>query len=156
GSATNSFFCWTQTTNKAYKGYKPGRHFNFNTSDAEAIRRLPELDLVHPMNQLGGHDEASNVVRGLKTVASEILATYPFYSQISEVKLEKGRFINELDVREKRKVCVIGPRVVEVLFKKGEEVIGQYIRVNGVYFKIVGLTRVTGSGGEGREQAQRI
>jgi len=156
GTATNSFFCWAQTTNKAYKGYKPGRRFNFNTADAEAIKRLPELAIVHPMNQLGGHEEASNVVRGLKTAACEILATYSSYTSINETKIDKGRFINDLDVSEKRKICVIGPRVAELLFKKGENVIGEYIRINGVYFKIVGLTLVTGSGGEAREQAQRI
>lgn len=156
GTATNSFFCWAQPTNKAYMGYKPGRRYNFNTTDVEALKRLPDLDIVHPMNQLGGHDESNNVVRGLKTVACEILAGYPNYSHINSVKIEKGRFINDNDIQEKRKVCIIGPRVAEVLYKKDEEVIGSYIRINGVYFKVVGLTIVTGSGGEAREQAQRI
>lgn len=156
GTATNSFFMWAQQTNKAYKGYKPGRRFNFNTADAEALRQLPDLDVVHPMNQLGGHDEASNVMRGLKTAACEIFACYPYYTEINETKLLKGRFINDLDVKEKRKVCVIGPRVAELLFQKEETVIGQYIRINGVYFKVVGLTFVTASGGEGRDQAQRV
>lgn len=156
GTATNSFYCWAQTTNKAYKGYKPGRTFNFNTSDAEALRRLPELEIVHPMNQLGGHDGANNVVRGLKTAACEIQAAFPYYSRISEVRMNTGRFINDLDIEEKRKVCVIGPRVAELLFKKGEPVIGEYIQINGVYFRVVGLTKVTASGGEGRQQAQRI
>jgi putative ABC transport system permease protein len=67
GTATNSFFVWTQQTNKAYKGFKPGRHFNYNTADAEALKQIPELQVVHPMNQLGGFEEANNVVRGLKT-----------------------------------------------------------------------------------------
>lgn len=156
GTATNSFFCWAQTTNKAYKGYKPGRRFNFNTGDAAAIKALPELELVHPMNQLGGHDEASNVVRGMKNAACQIMATYPFFRSISEVKMDKGRFINDIDVKEKRKICVIGSRVAELLFKKGEDVVGEYIRVNGIYFKVVGLTLMTGSGGEAREQAERI
>ena len=156
GTATNSFFCWAQQTSKAYKGYKPGRRYNFNTSDVEALKKLPELDIVHPMNQLGGHDEANNVVRGLKTVACEILATYPNYSHINEIKLETGRFVNDLDVQDKRKICVIGQRVAEVLFKKDEPIIGEYIRINGVYFKIVGLTLATGSGDEASEQAQRI
>ncbi|WP_317897937.1 ABC transporter permease [Aurantibacillus circumpalustris] len=156
GTATNSFFCWAQQTSKAYKGYKPGRRYNFNTSDVEALKKLPELDIVHPMIQLGGHDEANNVIRGLKTVACEILANYPNYSHINEIKLEKGRFVNDIDIEEKRKICVIGQRVAEVLFKKDENIIGEYIRINGVYFKIVGLTLSTGSGNEAREQAQRI
>jgi putative ABC transport system permease protein len=156
GTATNSFFCWAQQTNKAYKGYKPGRRYNFNMADAEALKKIPELSVVHPMNQLGGHNEANNVIRGLKTVASEIFATFPYYSHINEIKLKKGRFINDLDVKEKRKICVIGERVAELLFKKGEDPIGDYIQISGVYFKVVGITLVTGSGNEARDQAQRI
>ncbi len=156
GTATNSFFVWAQQTNKAYKGYKPGRRINFNIADAEALRQLPDLEVVHPMNQLGGHEESSNVIRGLKTAACEIYACYPYFTEINEVKMSKGRFINNLDIKEKRKVCVIGPRVAELLFRKDEDVIGQYIRINGVYFKVVGLTFITASGGEGRDQAQRV
>lgn len=156
GTATNSFFMWTQQTTKAYKGMKPGRQFYFNLADVEALKQLPELDVVCPMNQLGGYEGANNVVRGLKTAACEIQANYPVVSKINEVKIEKGRFINDLDIKEKRKICVIGPRVAEMLFKKGEEVIGEYIRINGVYFKVVGLTKIVASGGEGREEAQRI
>ncbi|MES2131958.1 MAG: ABC transporter permease [Bacteroidota bacterium] len=156
GTATNSFFTWTQQTSKAYKGMKPGRSFNFNTGDAEALKQIPELDVVSPLNQLGGHDAANNVVRGLKTAACGIQACYPQVSKIQEVKIGKGRFINELDIKEKRKICVIGPRVAELLFKKGEQVLGEYIRVNGVYFKVVGLTSPTASGQDGQEQAERI
>lgn len=156
GTATNSFFIWTQTTTKAYKGMKPGRHFNFNMADVEALKQLKELDAVSPMNQLGGHDEASNVVRNLKTASCGIRAEYPVSTKIEHIKINKGRFINELDIKEKRKVCVVGPRVVELLFKPGEEPVGDYLRVNGVYFKIIGVTVQTASGGDGREQAERI
>ena len=156
GTATNSFFMWTQQTNKAYKGMKPGRQFFFNLADVEALKQLPELDVVSPMLQLGGHEETNNVVRGLKTAACEIQANYPNTTQISQVLLQKGRFINDLDIKEKRKICVIGPRVAELLFKKGEEVIGAYIRIKGVYFKVVGLTKIAQGGGQGREEAQRI
>lgn len=156
GTATNSFFVWAQQTTKAYKGMKPNRGFNYNLADAEALSQLPELDVVSPLNQLGGHEGASNVLRGLKTAACEIQACYPNITQISDIKLGKGRFINELDIKEKRKTCVIGPRVAELLFKPGENLIGEYIRINGVYFRVVGLTSPTAGGNEGREQAQRI
>jgi putative ABC transport system permease protein len=156
GTATNSFYVWTQQTNKAYKGMKPGREFNYNLADVEALKQLPELDVVSPMNQLGGYEESNNVVRGLKTAACEINANYPNCTEIHPVKISKGRFLNELDVLEKRKVCVIGPRVAEMLFKPGEEVIGSYIRISGVYFKVIGLTFISSSGDDGREEAQRI
>jgi len=156
GTATNSFFAWAQQTSKAYKGMKPGRKFNFNMADVEALKQLKELEIVSPINQLGGHEESSNVVRGLKTAACQIQANYPIATQIELVKIRKGRFLNDLDIKEKRKICVVGSRVVELLFKKHENVIGEYIRINGVYFKIVGITIPTSSGGDGREQAERI
>lgn len=156
GTATNSFFMWTQPTTKGYKGMKPGRRYNFNMADADALRQLPELSVVSPMNQLGGHDEASNVVRGLKTAACGIRANYPVNNRIEDIRIASGRYLNDLDIREKRKVCVVGKRVVELLFREGEEAVGDYIRVNGVYFRIVGITQTTASGGDGREQAERI
>ncbi len=156
GTATNSFFTWTQQTSKAYKGMKPGRYFNYNMGDAEALKQVPELDVVSPLNQLGGHDGTNNVLRGLKTAACGIQACYPQVNKIQEVRIGRGRFINELDIKEKRKICVIGPRVAELLFAKGEEVLGEYIRINGVYFKVVGLTAPTAGGQDGQEQAVRI
>ncbi|HRG01970.1 MAG: ABC transporter permease [Bacteroidia bacterium] len=156
GTATNSFFVWAQQTTKAYKGMKPNRSFNYTIADAEALKQLPELDVVSPLNQLGGHEGASNVVRGLKTAACEIQANYPNISGISDIKMSEGRFMNDLDIKEKRKICVIGPRVAELLFKTDEKVIGEYIRINGVYFRVVGVTKQTSGGNEGRQQAQRI
>jgi putative ABC transport system permease protein len=156
GTATNSFYIWAQTTTKAYKGMKPGRNFNYNLEDYEALKQLPELDVVSPMNQLGGYEGGNNVVRGLKTVAAEIQANYPNTTQIAQVKLKEGRFLNENDLREKRKICVIGPRIAETLYKKGEQIIGTYVRINGVYFKVIGLTNPDAGGDEGRQQVQRI
>lgn len=156
GTATNSFYMWTQQTTKAYKGMKPGRNFNFTNADVEALKQMPDLEVISPMNQLGGYQDANNVVRGLKTAAAEIQASYPNTTKIAQVRLSAGRFINDLDIKEKRKICVVGPRVVEMLFKPGENAIGQYIRINGVYFKIVGLTSPAAGGQEGRQQAQRI
>ncbi len=156
GTATNSFFMWSQQTSKAYKGMKPGRAFNFNLSDAEALKQLPELDVVAPLIQLGGHDGVDNVVRGLKTAACGVQACYPNLQKIQEIRLSKGRFINEFDIKEKRKICVIGPRVAEKLFKKNEPILGEYLRVNSVYFKIVGITNPTAGGEDGQEEAQRV
>ena len=156
GTATNSFYIWAQTTTKAYQGMKPGRNFTYNLADYEALKQIPELDVISPLNQVGGFEGANNVVRGLKTVAAEIQANFPKSVEIEQVKIKEGRFLNENDVKEKRKVCVIGPRIAETLYKKGEPIIGTYIRVNGVYFKVIGITMVSATGNDGRQQAQRI
>jgi putative ABC transport system permease protein len=156
GTATNSFFMWTQKTTKAYKGMKPGRNYNFTNGDVKALEQMKELTVVSPQNQLGGYQGGNNVIRGLKTGNFEVGGIYPNISQIQQIKIGEGRFINENDIREKRKVCVIGPRVKEVLFKQGEAPIGDYIQINGVYFKVIGVTIVTGSGGDAIEQGQKI
>jgi putative ABC transport system permease protein len=156
GVATNSFFIWTQKTSKAYKGMKPGRSFNYNNSDFYAISQIPEVDIVCPLNQLGGHNESINVDRGIKSGNFEVLGTYPTYTKIEQVKLSAGRFINELDILEKRKVCVIGEQVIKTLFKPNEKSIGQFIRINGVYFMVIGVSATTGNGDQARGQSQRI
>ena len=50
-----------------------------------------------------------------------------------------GRFINDVDVREGRKVCVIGKRVYESLFNPGEDPCGKYVRVDGIYYQVIGM-----------------
>ncbi|MGZ3883147.1 MAG: ABC transporter permease [Bacteroidia bacterium] len=156
GTATNSFFMWTQKTSKAYKGMKPGRNFNFNLSDAAAIRQLPEVDVTSPQNQLGGYEGSNNVVRGLKAAGFEVRGSFPNVAKIEEICITKGRFLNEFDIKEKRKVCVIGTRVQEVLFRPGENPIGEFIRINGIYFRVIGVNKASGNGDQARQEAQRI
>jgi len=157
GTATNSFFVWTQRTSKPYKGMKPGRNFNFTNDDAIALRKqIPELDVIAPQNQLGDYGGANNVVRGLKTGAFAVMANYPVISKIQAIKIKSGRFLNDNDIRENRKVAVIGKRPSEILFERGETVLGEYVRINGVYFRVIGITEPTGAGDQSREQAEAI
>jgi putative ABC transport system permease protein len=156
GTATNSFFMWAQKTNKPYKGMKPGRGFNFTNEDAKALKQLDGIDIIAPTNQLGGYEGNNNVTRGVKTGIFAVMAEYPVFTQIQAVVLNSGRFINEYDIRDKRKVAVIGKRAREILFDKKENVIGEWIRISGVYFMVVGITEPTGSGQQSEEQSQQI
>ncbi len=151
GLATNSFFIWTQPTTKPYKGLKSGRTFLYDNADIEALKKIPELDVVCPQAKL-----SFSVVRGLKTGTFDVMGQYPEISKIQKVVITKGRFLNQKDIDDKRKICVIGTRIQEVYFKKGEDPISKYIRINGVYFMVVGLTQPVAGGNEGREQAQTI
>ncbi len=157
--ATNSVFMWTQRTSKAYKGFPRGRRYHFTNDDTKAIRKqIQEIKLLAPRIQVRTwkDDNANNVVRGLKTGAFNILGDYPEFNQIDPVSITKGRFINWIDIRNKRKVVVIGNRVLDALYEKGEEPIGDYIRINGVYFMVVGVFRSKHSGGWAEWQEQCI
>ncbi|MFA5417669.1 MAG: ABC transporter permease [Bacteroidales bacterium] len=139
--ATNAMFMWTQTTTKPYKGFPRGRRYNFNNDDTKALRdNLPDLQYIAPRLQVfGGNGSNNNVVRGDRTASYSIQGDYPDYFLIDPVNLLEGRLINELDIEDKRKVVVIGTRVKDDMFEKNEDPIGEMIRIQGVYFKVVGV-----------------
>jgi putative ABC transport system permease protein len=105
---------------------------------------------------LGGYRGDNNVSRGIKTGPFAVRGDFPENKFIQTFKIVEGRYINDLDILEKRKVCVIGSRVKEVLFEKDENPLGQYILVNGTYFRIIGTTTVESGGGEAEEKIQTV
>jgi putative ABC transport system permease protein len=138
GWATNSMFLWTQSTSMPYEGFSRGRRFYFDNSDIEAIKsNVQGADIVAPRLQLGGWRGTNNVIYKGRTGAFNIYGDVPEIIEIESVALPRGRFINGKDNEESRKVCVIGPDVVDILFK-GQNPIGEYIKIQGVYFKVVG------------------
>jgi putative ABC transport system permease protein len=155
--ATNSVAIWTRSTTKPYGGFKAGRNFEMNNSDMEFLREnIDEMDLLCPRNQLGGYRGSNNVIRGTKTGAFSIYGDYPDYIKIEPRPITRGRFINDRDIEEKRKICVIGERVYEIMFEKGEEPIGKYISVNGVAFMVVGTYASMQKGERAEEDTQTI
>jgi len=138
--ATNSMFMWTQRTTVPFKGFPRGRFYNFNNSDTQALLdNIPEIEYIAPRIQGFNRTGDNNVVRAERTGNFRIQGDYPEYNLIDPVKMLKGRFINNLDLTNKRKVVVIGQRVFEEMFAPGENPIGEYLRISGVYFKVVGL-----------------
>lgn len=155
--ATNSMFMWTQNTSMPYAGFQRGRNFNFHNDDIPYIKsNIPEVEILSPRAQMGGHRGSNNVVRGLKTAAFNVYGDYPEYNLIEPVKIVKGRFLNQRDLEEKRKICVIGMEVLNSLFLEGEEPIGDYIKINGVAFKVVGLYKSTQGGDQAEESEKSV
>ncbi|WP_138432243.1 ABC transporter permease [Winogradskyella algicola] len=155
--ATNSMFMWTQGTSKPYKGLPKGRYFNYKLDDVEAIKsEITNLKYVSPRNQLGGYRGANNVIRGTKTGAFEIYGDYPEYIKQQPMDILQGRFLSYSDINSKRKICVIGTGVVKGLYDKGEEILGTYIKINGVNFKVVGTFKMSNSQGDDEQDASTI
>lgn len=140
GFATNSCFIWTNRTSLPYKGFRKGRQWNMENKDLQIIRStIPEIQYIAPM--IFGGNSTNNVTRNDKAGSYYIKGNFPDYNLIDNQKLIFGRYINDVDIAEKRKVCVIGERVYEVLFPHGEDPIGKNIQVRGIYFQVVGVTR---------------
>ena len=154
--ATNSVFIWAQPTSKPYKGFKQGRRYHFTNEDTKAILdNIPEVKLLAPRVEARGGNANNNVVRGLKTGAFSILGDVPDVNKIDPLNMYDGRFLNEIDLRKNRKVAVIGKRVNEVLFEY-DDAIGEYIKINGIYFQVVGVFHSMHSQGWGEWQDQCV
>lgn len=155
--ATNTFFVWTRSTSVPYKGLPPGRSFELDNGDFTALReQIVEASAICPRNQLGGFRTGNNVMRGDKSGGFNVMGDVPEIQAIEAVRMLKGRFLNRLDLEEKRKIAVIGSRVVELLFEPDEEPIGDSIQINGVYFKVVGTFQATSQGDESDRDNQTI
>jgi putative ABC transport system permease protein len=140
GMATNSIFMWTQNTSMPYKGFQRGRYYRFNNDDTQAlIDNIPELDVVAPRLQGWGGEGNNNVIRGERTGGFNIQGDYPAINIIDPVDITLGRFINENDIADKRKVAILGIQVVNDLFNQGEDPLGEYIQIQGVYFQVIGV-----------------
>ncbi len=141
GFATNSAFLWTMPTTKPYAGFQKGRNFNFDNEDVDIIRRnVPGLEVCSPQLQLGGWQGGNNVSYGSKIGAFSVYGSEPEVIKVEAVRIPEGRFLNKADLREERKVAVIGVDVVKLLFEK-ESPLGKYIKINGVYFQVVGVSK---------------
>lgn len=154
--ATNSFFLWSQRTSKAYKGMSQGRPIEMTMADADAIRRLPGVKVVAPRIQLGGFRGGASVTRNGQNRAFSVMGDYPEAFQIQPVDLLEGRYLNALDINDRRKVVMIGKRVVDVFFDKGEKAVGKMIRINGIDFQVIGTFASLQPGDRGNDDAETL
>jgi putative ABC transport system permease protein len=155
--ATNSVFIWTRSTTVPFKGFPRGRRFHFTNDDIIALKdNVPEIQYIAPRNKLGGYRGINNVNRGQKNGAFSIFGDYPEIYYIKLMDITHGRFMNRLDLKETRKVAVIGDRVYKILFNPREDPIEQYIKIQRIYFKVIGVFNSKAVGDEEEEKNQAI
>ncbi len=142
GFATNSAFIFAQPTGKAYKGFSKGRQWNMELSDVELIKsKVKGVSFATPNNSSWGLKAIYQDKQGSFTVKG----LYPEYDRVESQKIASGRYINDVDVENQRKVCVIGKRVKEKLFANGVEPCGKYISIDGTYYCVVGVSSSEGN-----------
>ena len=148
--AMNSLFAWSQSTSKPYKGFKTGRRIQLKLSDVEVLKkRVPEIQYIAPRNATGvfGGSPALTV-RGQKSGNYNVYGDFPVYTKIATKKIfDQGRFINQSDIDFDRRVCIIGERTKRELFEDSEEAVGSFLRINGIYFRVVGVHKFVPGGG---------
>ena len=131
-----------------YNGLSKGREVKLDDRDLAALKQqIDDIELAEGTTRLGSR----YVTRGPYFDSYQIIGMPPILGKVYNYVVD-GRFINELDMRERRKVAAIGPRVQEVLFADGEDPIGRLIRIQGVFYKVVGIYRSPpGSSGSERD-----
>lgn len=136
GFASNSLILFPQSTTKAYHGFRKGRDWGLTYSDIERLKtQVPQLSVVSPMlSRWGGF-----AIHGDKKSSCSFKGVLPNYAEVETPKLYYGRYINEMDIADGRRVCVIGKRVYKSLFPGGGDPCGQRIQVDSVYYQVVGV-----------------
>tara|TARA_A200000159_G_scaffold16336_1_gene13450 strand:+ start:276 stop:1514 length:1239 start_codon:yes stop_codon:yes gene_type:complete len=133
--ATNSVFIWGQSTSKAFKGYQEGRRPRLKFSHLEKIKnQVKGIKFLLPRTS-----KDVQVVRGVQYDNFGLSGDFPMLDQIQKKNLISGRFINQLDVDDSKKVAVISDDVYKQLFDIDEKAIGEFIKINEISYKVIGV-----------------
>ena len=136
GFATNSAVIFPNATTKPYHGFRKGRQWAMTYQDVERLRQqVPELDVVSPMITKWGH----SAVYGDKKYSCNLKGILPDYAEMAPPILRYGRYINQMDINQNRKVCVLGKKVYQALFPNGVNPCGEFVRIDSVYYNVVGV-----------------
>jgi putative ABC transport system permease protein len=151
--ATNSTFIWTKRTSKPYKGFPRDRQYYFKYEDMKALyTHIPEIDIIAPRIRAGGYRHETIVTRGERQGAYEVAGVVPDENKVDPVILSIGRYINQVDIENKRKVAVVGKKVYNDLFGKDENPLKKYIRIGEIYYQVIGSFESMHSGRWGENQ----
>ncbi len=150
--AINNIGFWTAATSKPYAGRQAGRRIWLTLEDVEAINKVPGVQVAWGRNHFFG----ARVSRGEKNLQSMVTGDYPEIRLTEASVIKAGRFLNPADIAESRKVAVIGTRVEELLFERGEDPIGKTIEVSGGVFQVVGVMDASMASGGGGGRAEML
>ena len=135
--ATNSISLYGGWTSKAWKGYDRDRRIRLTNRDLEILEKeFPEVEEVAANTWLS----SKKLAYGGAFMEASLRGSLPKVAQIEGIKLARGRFINEADIRDYRKSALIDEATALVLFKDADP-LGKFIRVDSLTFKVVGVTK---------------
>ncbi len=141
---SNSMEAYGGRTSKAYQGLSEGRYINLNTRDLETT----ESEFKNTIDAVGAvYYHSATVTNGEQYMNMQIIGIHPIHSSIVKRDLVCGRFINEIDLKEKRKVLVLTNKQAKELEPKDfKKLIGKHVKVGNISFKVVGIYKEPGDG----------
>ena len=147
GDAANIIYVFPGVTSKQYKGLNPGRTIQMKNEDYQltALAHKKELEYTSSVYRIWG----GLVNFGKESGSYRVEGVYPDYQFLENSSMLLGRFINYTDVQASEKVVIIGNQVKKDLFKDRDNILGEYVEISGIKFKVVGV--YTDPGGEREE-----
>lgn len=141
---TNSMEAYGGQTSKAYQGLSEGRYIQLNKQDLEAS----ELEFKNNIDEVGACYYYNSIVTlGEQYMSMQIVGVYPVHTKIVKQMLICGRFVNDIDLREKRKVLVLNDKQAKELEPRDfKTLLGKYVKVGDFSFKVVGIYKNPGDG----------
>ncbi len=136
GFATNAAMIWSQPTTKPYHGFRKGRSWKLTMDDVERLQnQVPQLDVISPICSRWG----VQAIREKHQFNCNVKGLRPEYASVEAPTIAYGRYLNDMDINQKRKVCVIGKRVYKTLYPQGGDPCGSLIRLDSAYYRVVGV-----------------
>ena len=134
----NSMLVFGGQTSKAYNGLKEGRPITLNDKDLT----ITDKTYGHLVGDVGGQLQQANVniAYGDNYVAAQTLTgVEPSHVKIDKTEIMVGRFINDIDLKERRKVVVLSRGQAKELVKDYRALVGKNVKVDNLSFKVVGI-----------------
>jgi putative ABC transport system permease protein len=133
--ATNSVFIIANTTGMPFKGFQEGRRVQITLSDVKKVEENIEgIEFVVPRNR-----KQALVIRNFLSGNFGISGDYPILDKVQKKRMIQGRFLNQNDIDNHKKVAVISKDIYKQLFEKDENAIGEYIQINSINYKVIGV-----------------
>jgi len=138
--AVNAMWLWSGETSIPYQGLKEGRQVNLTNEDYDLLKDMEGIDKTSGRYYLSGNLISYGNEYGNYTA----ITCHPDLQDVESIEVIKGRFINKTDISETRKSVVLGKDIYDALFKD-KEAIGEYVKINDIPFKVVGICKEGGS-----------
>ena len=137
--AINAMWLWSGKTSIPYQGLKEGRDIRLTNEDYGLIKDLKGIEYTSGRYYIGGNTFSYGNEYGNYTA----ITCHPDLKEVESIEIVEGRFINQVDINQNRKSVVLGKDIYDALFKENNA-IGEYIRVNNIPFKVVGICKEGG------------
>ncbi|MBN2236557.1 MAG: ABC transporter permease [Bacteroidales bacterium] len=137
--AINAMWFWSGETSIPYQGLKEGRQIRLDNNDYDLIKELKDIEYTSGRYYIRGNTFAYGSEYGNYTA----ITCHPDLKEVESIQIVEGRFINDLDILQTRKTVVLGKDIYDALFKD-QNAIGEYVKINSVPFKVVGICKESG------------